>query len=60
MCLHTFICLLMAYQFICFMYFIPKDSFMSYFSKTDAHMCSTEYVMSILVYCVKCILRDVT
>ena len=28
MCLHTFICLLMACHFICIMCFIPKKSFM--------------------------------
>ena len=41
----------MAYRFICVMGFIPKNSFMFCFSKTDAHICFTEYVLSI--YCVK-------
>jgi len=58
LCLQTFICLLMAYRFICLMCFIPKKSFMFNFSKTDAHICFTEHVLSI--YCVKCIICDVT
>ena len=58
LCLHTFICLLMTYRFICVLCFIPKDSFMFNFSKTDAHICFTKYVLSI--YCVKCITCDVT
>ena len=33
-------------------------SFMFNFSKTDAHICFTEYVL--LIYRVKCILYDVT
>jgi len=55
MCLHSFICLLMAYRFICVMCFFPKNSFIFFVNKTDAHICFTEYVLSI--YCVK---RDVT
>jgi len=58
MYLHTFICLLMAYHFICVMCFIPKDSFIYNFSKTDAHICFTEYVLS--KYCVKCTICDVS
>ena len=37
----TFICLLMAYRFICVTSFIPKNSFMFNFSTTDAHICFT-------------------
>ena len=58
MCLHAFICLLIAYCFICVMCFIQKNSCMFNFTKTDAHICFTEYVMS--VYCIKCIICDVT
>jgi len=57
-CLHTFIYLLMAHRFICIMCFIPKNSFIFNFSQTDAHVCFTEYGLSI--YCVKCIVYDVT
>jgi len=57
-CLHTFICLLIAYLFIGVMCFIPKNSFMFNVSKTDVHICFIEYVLSIL--CVKCIICDVT
>jgi len=42
--LHIFICLLMAYRFLCVRCFIPKNSFMFNFNKTDAHICFTEYV----------------
>jgi len=38
MCLQTFICLLLAYFFICLMCF----SFMFNFSKTDVHICITD------------------
>jgi len=55
--LHTFISLLMTYRF-CAMYLIPKNSFMFNFSNTDAHICLTEYVLSIC--CLKCIICDVT
>ena len=58
MYLHSFICLLMAYCFICVMCFIPKNSFMFNFSKTGAHICFTEYVLSI--YCVNSIICDAT
>jgi len=57
MCLHTLICHLMAYRFICVMCFIPKNCFMFNFSKTHAHICLTEYVLS--KYWVKGIICDV-
>ena len=52
MCLHTFIGLFMAYRFICVMCFIAKNRRMFKFSKTYAHICFTQYVLSI--YYVKC------
>jgi len=54
---HTLIsCIIMANRLICVMCFVPKNSFMFNFIKTVAHICLTEYVLSI--YCVKGIICD--
>ena len=57
-CLHTCICLLVAYRFIFLMCFVLNNSFMFNFSRTDAHICFTEYVLS--KYYVICMVCDDT
>ena len=45
-----FICLLMAYRFICVMCFIPNYRFMFNFSKTGAHICFTKMFCQYIVF----------